>query len=139
MVQLFYQYCIANNVLKKNAPFLTLNCAQYANNPELLTSNLFGYAKGAFTGAEEDYDGLFKSADGGLLFLDEVHRLNAEGQEKLFTYMDQGVIQRIGETAKSQSVNVRLAFATTEDLQSTFLTTFIRRIPIQVKLPTLSQ
>ena len=77
---------------------MTLNCAQYADNPELLTSNLFGHVSGAYTGATQDKVGAFEAADGGLLFLDEVHRLSPEGQEKLFTYLDQGIIYRLGET-----------------------------------------
>lgn len=52
----------------------------------------FGYKKGAFTGADSDNLGLLHFADGGVLFLDEVHCLNAECQEKLFLYMDQGIL-----------------------------------------------
>jgi Transcriptional regulators containing an AAA-type ATPase domain and a DNA-binding domain len=97
-----------------------VNCAQYANNPELLTSNLFGYVKGAFTGATEDKKGAFESADRGILFLDEVHRLNSEGQEKLFTFLDQGIIYRVGDTNNPIKLKVRLFFATTESLSSDF-------------------
>jgi len=87
LVKMFHHYCVANELLESDAPLITINCAQYANNHELLTSNLFGHVKGAFTGAEEDRGGAFEAADGGVLFLDEVHRLNAEGQEKLFTFL----------------------------------------------------
>ena len=66
-------------------PFVSFNCAQYASNPELLAANLFGYVKGAFTGAQSDKAGAFEAANGGMLFLDEVHRPDAQGQEKLFT------------------------------------------------------
>lgn len=55
-----------------------MNCADYANNPELVSSMLFGYVKGAYTGADEAKDGLLKQANGGYLFLDEVHRLSSE-------------------------------------------------------------
>ena len=58
---------------------MTVNCAQYANNPELLTSQLFGHLKGAFTGA--DSDKIISKCRRGVLFLDEVHRLSPEGQE----------------------------------------------------------
>lgn len=139
MVRILHQFCLENELIADDAPLVTFNCAQYANNPELLTSNLFGHVKGAYTGAESDHVGAFESADGGCLFLDEVHRLTPEGQEKLFTYLDQGIIYRMGQTERPKKVNVRLVFATTEELTSTFLTTFIRRIPVQIELPALSK
>ena len=139
LVHLIHQYCLQQTILFEDAPLIVLNCAQYANNPELLTSNLFGHVKGAYTGADEDKVGAFEAADGGILFLDEVHRLNSEGQEKLFTYLDQGIIYRMGDTSQPLKVKVRLFFATTEDLTSNFLTTFIRRIPIQVTMPALQE
>ncbi|MGM0125549.1 sigma-54 dependent transcriptional regulator, gfr operon transcriptional activator [Enterococcus sp. AZ194] len=139
LVQLVYQYCLEHDLISEDAPFVTFNCAQYANNPELLTSNLFGHTKGAYTGAEEDKSGAFEHANGGILFLDEVHRLNAEGQEKLFTYLDQGIIYRMGDTGNPRQIETRLFFATTEELTSTFLTTFIRRIPIQVVMPAIKE
>ena len=79
--------------------FVQVNCSEYANNPELLTANLFGYKKGAFTGADSDNLGLLHFADGGVLFLDEVHCLNAECQEKLFLYMDQGIYHLVGDNS----------------------------------------
>lgn len=139
LVRLIYEYCVENGLIDEQAPFVTLNCAQYADNPELLTSNLFGHVEGAFTGATYAKMGAFEAANQGILFLDEVHRLNPEGQEKLFTYLDQGIIYRMGDTNSPIKVQARLFFATTEDLESTFLTTFIRRIPIQVQLPTLGE
>lgn len=139
LVKLIYQYCLSNDLITEEAPFVTLNCAQYANNPELLTSNLFGHVKGAYTGAESDKKGAFEAANQGILFLDEVHRLNAEGQEKLFTFLDQGVIYRMGDTNQPIQVTTRIFFATTEELDSTFLTTFLRRIPVQIALPSLEK
>lgn len=139
LVQLIYQYCLENELILDEAPMVTFNCAQYANNPELLMSNLFGHVKGAYTGADEDKSGAFEQADGGILFFDEVHRLNAEGQEKLFTYLDQGVIYRMGDTGNPRRTKTRLFFATTEELTSTFLTTFIRRIPIQITMPSIQE
>ena len=139
LVSLINRFCRTHKLIKKSAPFITINCAQYADNPELLTSNLFGYKKGAFTGADEDHEGAFVEADGGILFLDEVHRLGPKGQEKLFTYLDQGIVYPVGETKKGKRVHVRLCFATTEDLDTSFLTTFTRRIPVKIALPPLSQ
>lgn len=135
--QIMDEYMIREGVLLENSPFLTLNCAQYANNPELLSGILFGYTKGAFTGADEEHKGLLEAANTGVLFLDEVHRLNDEGQEKLFNFMDKENFSRIGETKERQS-KVRLVFATTESTES-FLQTFLRRIPIQIYIPSVAE
>lgn len=139
LVGLINRFCRTNKLIKTTAPFVTVNCAQYADNPELLTSNLFGYKKGAFTGADQDHDGAFVEANGGILFLDEVHRLGPKGQEKLFTYLDQGLVYPVGETSHGKRVSVRLCFATTEQVENNFLTTFMRRIPVKISLPPLSQ
>lgn len=79
-----YDYALYAHRLKPDAPFISFNCAEYANNPQLLLSQLFGYKKGAFTGADQDQAGLVDQAQNGILFLDEVHRLPPEGQEMLF-------------------------------------------------------
>ena len=135
---LAHRYAVKNGCLKEDAPFITLNCAQYADNPELLSALLFGHVKGAFTGADNEKEGLLAAADGGFLFLDEVHRLSPESQEKLFIFIDKGIYTPVGEVKKSKTANVRLMFATTEPRDQFLLTTFIRRIPIQIELPELS-
>lgn len=137
--QLIYEFSEDRDVIKSGAPFIMFNCAQYYNNPELLSSNLFGYVKGSFTGANEDKKGMLEMADNGVLFLDEVHRLNAEGQEKLFTFMDTGKFRRIGESSGWRNANVRLIFATTEETSNYMLDTFYRRIPIIVHIPDLEE
>ena len=101
-------------------------------------SHLFGYVKGAFTGANEDQEGLIQKADGGILFLDEVHRLPPEGQEMIFYLMDHGTYSRLGETDKAHHANLRLICATTEDPESSLLATFVRRIPIVVQMPSFN-
>lgn len=133
-----YRYAVNQGVLKKPS-FTTFNCADYAHNPQLLMSHLFGYVKGAFTGANEDHDGLIQEADGGMLFLDEVHRLPPEGQEMIFYFMDHGTYSKLGETAKTHHCDVRLICATTEDPESSLLKTFVRRIPIAIKMPAFNQ
>lgn len=134
-----YDYAVQEGVVKKIAPFVSLNCAQYFNNPELLSSILFGYTKGAFTGAEQNKEGLLHQANQGFLFLDEVHRLTSEGQEKLFSFMDTGKYTPVGDDGIEKQANVRLIFATTEDLQQTFLPTFLRRLPVIVGLPIFKE
>jgi len=122
-------------VISDDAKLVTLNAADYANNPELLSSVLFGYKKGAFTGANYDTPGLIDQADNGYFFLDEVHRLPKESQEKLFSLLDLGKFYPLGENNNAHEVNVRFIFATTENLDNTLLKTFIRRVPLHVSLP----
>lgn len=137
IAKVIYEYAIYKKCIEKDAPFITFNCADYANNPELLSANLFGYKKGAFTGANKDSIGLIEAANNGYLFLDEVHRLSPEGQEKLFLFLDQCKYKRIGEADSWRESNVRFIFATTENLDEVLLDTFKRRIPIFVEIPDL--
>ncbi|WP_178195124.1 sigma-54-dependent transcriptional regulator [Ligilactobacillus sp. Marseille-Q7487] len=133
-----YHFAYDKGILQKQG-ITVFNCADYAHNPQLLMSHLFGYVKGAFTGANEDKDGLIQEADGGMLFLDEVHRLPPEGQEMIFYFMDHGTYSRLGETGKQSKANVRLVCATTEDPESALLKTFVRRIPIVIQMPSFQQ
>lgn len=119
--------------------FIIFNCADYADNPQLLYSHLFGHVKGAFTGAEKEKTGLISRANGGILFLDEVHRLSAEGQEMLFNVIDNGKYRRLGETEAEYQAKLMIIAATTEDLESSLLTTFRRRIPLVIELPSLKK
>ncbi|MFV9510572.1 sigma 54-interacting transcriptional regulator [Tepidibacillus sp. LV47] len=136
---LMHTYAIEIGKLKKDAPFVTFNCADYANNPQLLISQLFGVKKGAYTGADSDRIGLIEKANDGILFLDEVHRLPAEGQEMFFTFMDKGIYRRLGETDVERAANVLIISATTESPESTLLKTFTRRIPMIINLSPLRE
>lgn len=131
-----YQKAIELKIVNKKSSFVALNTADYANNTELLSSVLFGYKKGAFTGADQDTPGLLDKADGGYLFLDEVHRLSKTNQEKLFSLLDYGTFYPLGQVDQPHHVNVRLIMATTENLKDYLLRTFLRRIPLQVELPS---
>jgi transcriptional regulator with AAA-type ATPase domain/transcriptional regulatory protein LevR len=139
LASLIYRYAQDKGVIEANAPFIILNCADYANNPELLSSTLFGHKKGAFTGADQDKEGLLKQADGGYLFFDEIHRLSFENQEKLFVFMDKGQFRPIGENKNWQSSKVRLIFATTEQNDEVLLATFRRRIALKIHISDLSE
>lgn len=134
---LIYKYAVEMKIRPKDSPFITFNCADYANNPQLLLGQLFGVKKGAYTGADSDKQGLLEKADGGILFLDEVHRLPAEGQEMFFTFMDRGVYRRLGETDSERSAKVLIITATTEDPNMNLLKTFTRRIPMVITIPPL--
>lgn len=96
-----------------SGPFISINCAALPEN--LLESELFGYKKGAFTGAIKDKDGLFKVADGGTFFLDEVGNTSLAIQVKLLKVLEEKKITPLGET-KPISVDVRLIAATNSDL-----------------------
>ena len=133
-----YQFAIESKSLAADAPFVSFNCADYAQNPQLLFGHIFGVKKGAFTGATEDRTGLVAQADGGILFLDEIHRLPPEGQEMLFTFIDKGVYRPLGESSQHYQASVQIIGATTENSE-TFLTTFNRRIPMAITLPTLDE
>ncbi|WMM25439.1 sigma 54-interacting transcriptional regulator [Tissierella sp. MB52-C2] len=133
------EYAKEINILSLDSPFIRFNCADYADNPNLLTSQIFGVKKGAYTGADKDKDGLLKQANKGILFLDEVHRLPPQGQEMLFTYIDKGLYRPLGETENLIHVDVRIIAATTEKPSSYLLQTFSRRIPMVISLPDLSE
>lgn len=133
-----YRFACSQRKINSEGQFVVFNCADYANNPQLLMSQLFGHVKGAFTGADKDKVGLVEKADGGMLFLDEVHRLPPEGQEMLFYLLDRGDFRRMGDSDKVRHVSVRVVAATTENPDSALLKTFLRRIPVVVQLPELS-
>ncbi|MGM9903622.1 sigma-54-dependent transcriptional regulator [Enterococcus hirae] len=132
-----YHFAIDSEMLSSDAPFVSFNCADYAQNPQLLFGHIFGIKKGAYTGASHDSQGLIAKADGGILFLDEIHRLPPEGQEMLFTFIDKGVYRPLGESAQVHEASVQIIGATTESSES-FLTTFNRRIPMAITLPNLA-
>ncbi len=137
--EIMYEYGVQNNVFSKNSSFVVFNCADYANNPNLLVAQLFGTVKGAYTGADTDKKGLIEEADGGVLFLDEIHRLPPEGQEMLFLYIDKQKFRRLGETSSERTAKVLIIAATTENPNSMLLTTFLRRIPSSIRIPSLKE
>jgi transcriptional regulator with PAS, ATPase and Fis domain len=95
-------------------PFLRLNCAAL---PEtLLEGELFGYERGAFTGAHQAKAGLFESADGGTVFLDEVGELTLATQAKLLRLLENGEVMRLG-SLKPTVVDIRFVSATNRDLE----------------------
>lgn len=96
-------------------PFITINCAALPEN--LLESELFGHKRGSFTGAIKDKDGLFKVADGGTIFLDEIGNMSIGLQVKMLRVLEDKIITPVGET-KPIEVDVRLIAATNADLEA---------------------
>jgi len=120
--------------------FVALNCA--AIPAELLESELFGHAKGAFTGAARDKPGLFEEADGGTLFLDEIGDMRPSLQAKLTRVLEERTLRRVGES-QERKVNVRLVAATHRDLEAmvkaeTFREDLWYRLNVaQIRIPPL--
>jgi len=100
---------------RREGPFEALNCAALPEN--LVESELFGHAKGAFTGASSDRAGYFETAHGGTLFLDEVGELPLPVQAKLLRVLEEGKVARVGET-RLRDVDCRIVAATNRDLMA---------------------
>mgnify|MGYP001059463672 CR=1 FL=1 len=130
------------NSPRKDKPFISINCSAI---PEtLLESELFGYKKGAFTGAVSDKKGLITMADGGTLFLDEIGDMPMSLQAKLLKVIETGEIIPLGDTVK-RLVDVRIIAATNSDLEKkvkegTFREDLYYRLSvIEVRIPPLRE
>lgn len=124
----------------KGIPFVAVNCANLKG--DLASSALFGHKKGSFTGASQDAAGCIAMANGGILFLDEVHTLDPSTQQKLLRVLNDGTYQRIG-CDRNQRSQFQLICASTKDLddladQGEFLIDLrMRLMGFEVKLPAL--
>lgn len=108
---------------RREKPMLTQNCSAIPES--LLESELFGYAKGAFTGAIRDQEGLFEAADGGTLFLDEIGDMPLHLQARMLRVLQDGEVKPVGAT-KARRVNVRVISATNKDLKDAIQQGFFR-------------
>jgi two component, sigma54 specific, transcriptional regulator, Fis family len=134
----------AIHALSKRAagPFVKLNCAAIPR--DLVESELFGYVRGAFTGAVRDKQGLFEEAAGGTIFLDEIEKVPESVQAKLLHVLDRGEIRPVGAT-RSKRVDARVICATGVDLrerirEGRFLEDLYYRLnDITVRVPALRE
>src|SRR4030081_85988 len=131
---------IHENSVRAQAPFITINCGAF---PEtLLESELFGYMKGAFTGANENRQGLFQAAHGGTLFMDEIGNMSLTMQVRLYRVLQEGKVRPIGSTEESD-VDVRIIAATNKDFEEEIAAGRFRKAlysrlsVIPVQLPSL--
>jgi two-component system response regulator PilR (NtrC family) len=133
---------IHENSSRSNGPFITINCGAF---PEtLLESELFGYMKGAFTGANENRRGLFAAAHGGTLFMDEIGNMSPAMQVKLYRVLQEGKVRPLGST-EEVDVDVRVIAATNKDLEKAIAEghfredLFYRLSVIPIHLPALRE
>jgi DNA-binding NtrC family response regulator len=125
-----------------SGPFITCNCSALVET--LAESELFGYSKGAFTGANQDRIGLFEAANGGTIFLDEIGELSLQTQAKLLRVLQNSEVQRVGSTA-TRRIDVKVIAATHRDLklmtkERTFREDLFYRLSmIEINVPSLAQ
>lgn len=130
------------NSIRQEKPFIAVNCAAIPEN--LLESELFGYVKGAFTGANADKKGLFEAADGGTIFLDEVEAMDKNLQVKLLRFLQDRTFFRLGSIVPV-SVDVRIIAATNQPLEEAVKTKqlredlYYRLNVIKINLPPLRE
>src|SRR5271157_2983013 len=126
--------------LRKNKPFVPVECSALV--PTLIESELFGYTRGAFTGAIQARQGLMEAANGGTLFLDEIGEMTLEMQAKLLRALQEGEIKPVGSTER-RPINIRIVAATNRDLELGIKNgnfrqdLFFRLNVVQIKLPPL--
>ena len=106
--------CLHAASARRDGPLLTINCAAFS--PELLEAQLFGHAKGAYTGADKARPGFFEEASDGTLFLDEVGEMPLDLQSKFLRVLENGEYYRVGETEARRS-NARIVAATNRELR----------------------
>jgi DNA-binding NtrC family response regulator len=128
--------------VRKNKPFVPVDCAGLV--PTLIESELFGYVKGAFTGAQHGRTGLLESGNGGTVFLDEIGDLPVDLQAKLLRALQEREIRPVGATERVH-IDLRIIAATNRDLESAIRTgafrqdLYFRLNVVQIKLPPLRE
>jgi transcriptional regulator with PAS, ATPase and Fis domain len=132
----------SQNSIRRHRKFIAINCAAMPEN--LIESELFGYEKGAFSGATQSKEGLFEVADGGTLLLDEIGDMPLVLQSKLLRVLQESEVRRLGAT-RSRKVDVRILSATHRDLlesvkQGSFREDLLYRLQVvEIRIPSLRE
>src|SRR5579864_1115268 len=133
---------IHENSLRAQLPFITINCGAFPDT--LLESELFGYVKGAFTGANDNRQGLFRAAHGGTLFMDEIGNMSLTMQVKLYRVLQEGKVRPVGSTEEID-VDVRIIAATNKEFEKEIAEgrfredLYYRLSVIPIQLPSLRE
>jgi DNA-binding NtrC family response regulator len=128
--------------IRKDRPFAPVDCSSLV--PTLIESELFGYVKGAFTGAMQSKQGLLEAAQGGTLFLDEIGDMPVDLQAKLLRALQEREVKPVGSTER-RHINIRIIAATNRDLETAIRTggfrqdLYFRLNVVQIKLPPLRE
>lgn len=137
---------IANALVPKGKRLVPVNCARYIQSENLLEAELFGFIKGAFTGATHDNAGLLAQAHGQVVFLDELHQLPLASQAKLLRFLQEMKFRRVGDNSGREiSVQFRLVAATKPDIfervrNGSFMEDLLHRVrPLVIRVPPLRE
>ena len=137
---------IAQALVPAGKKMISINCASFMQRENLLESELFGYVKGAFTGANNDTAGLVTKANGNVLFLDELHQLPIGAQAKLLRFLQEMKFRKVGDNSGNETkVNFKLIAAVQTDIKErikdkSFLTDLYERVgTLTINAPSLRE
>ncbi len=137
---------VARALVPKGKKLVAINCAGFADRENMLESELFGYMKGSFTGAEKDTPGLVTQADGNVLFFDELHQLSIVGQSKLLRFFSEMKYRRVGDhSGREIPARFKLIAAVQPDIlarveDGRFLPDLVRRVgQLKIRVAPLSE
>jgi DNA-binding NtrC family response regulator len=137
---------VAKALVPAGKTLIPINCARYVQSENLLESELFGYVKGSFTGANSDKAGILARAHGQVLFLDELHELSLASQAKLLRFLEEMKFRRVGDdSGREISVDVKIIAATKPEIEERvrnklFLEDLFHRVAqLEIRVPPLRE
>ena len=140
LAQNMYAHAKLAGRFAENAPFITVNCREFAGSPQALLHQLFGYGRElAAAKGDKGRRGLVDRASGGILCLIGVEKLPGIVQDNLITLLEKNTYTRVGEPAIVRQASTMIIAITSEPVDSPFMQTLIQRIPVRIHIPDLSQ